>query len=208
MTDRKPDLDAALTLTSPGDSLRLYRDWAATYDTSFAEPMGYRLPALVAAAFAAAGGTGPVVDVGAGTGLVAECLARTGISPVDGVDISPDMLAVAAAKGLYRQTIVADLCQVLPVPAASYCGITSSGTFTHGHVGPEVFDELLRVAASGALFALSINHGVYQSHGFAAKLGELAPEITGLQIDEVPIYATPDETHQNQRALIVIFRKR
>lgn len=208
MTHRKPDLDTALSLTSPEESLRLYRDWAATYDTSFAEPMGYHLPALVAAAFAAAGGNGPVLDVGAGTGLVGQALTGLGIGPVDAVDISPEMLAVASAKGHYRQTMVADLYQGVAVADGSYGGITSSGTFTHGHVGPQVFDELLRIAVAGAVFSLSINRGVYDTAGFEAKLAELAPLISDLALAELPIYANPDEAHRHHRALIVTFHKR
>lgn len=204
----KPDLDAAFALTTPADSVRLYRDWATTYDGDFAAVMGYRLPALVADAFAATGGRGPVLDVGAGTGLVAAALAGHGIGPVDAVDISPEMLAVAATKGLYRQTMVADLYQGVAAPDGSYSGITSSGTFTHGHVGPHVFDELLRIAAAGAVFALSINRSVYDTHGFAEKLAGLAPRISDLTLEDLPIYATPDAAHQNQRALIVTFRKR
>lgn len=207
MTDRKPDLDSAFAMTSPADSVALYRDWAGSYDTGFAAPMGYRLPSLVADAFAATGGAGPVLDVGAGTGLVAERLATYGIGPVDAIDISPDMLAAASAKGLYRTTMIADLYQGVPVPDGSYPGITSSGTFTHGHVGPQVFDELLRVAATGAVFALSINLGVYHALGFAAKLADLGARITGLHLAEMPIYDTPDTAHADQKALIVTFRK-
>jgi predicted TPR repeat methyltransferase len=207
MTSRKPDLDSAFAMTSPAESVALYRDWADTYDAGFAAPMGYRLPSLVAEAFAAGQGAGPVLDVGAGTGLVAERLAALGIGPVDAVDISPDMLAIAATKGHYRVVMVADLYQGVPVPDGSYRGITSSGTFTHGHVGPRVFDELLRLAAPGALFALSINLGVYHEQGFATKLAELGPRITGLHLADMLIYDTPDKAHEDQRALIVTFRK-
>ena len=232
MTSRKPDLDSAFALTSPAESVALYRDWAGSYDTGFAASMGYRLPRLVAEAFAAGGaeefatrgaeefatrgaeefatrgGRGPVLDVGAGTGLVAERLTALGIGPIDAIDISPDMLAVAVAKGHYRAAMVADLYNGVPVPDGSYPGITSSGTFTHGHVGPQVFDELLRVAAPDALFALSINLGVYHQQGFAVKLAELAPRIDGLHLAEIMIYDTPDKAHENQKALIVTFRKR
>lgn len=208
MTSRKLDLDSAFAMTSPAESVALYRDWAGSYDAGFAAPMGYRLPALVAQAFAAGRGHGPVLDVGAGTGLVAERLAALGIGPVDAIDISPDMLAVAVAKGHYRRAMVADLYQGIPVPDGRYHGITSSGTFTHGHVGPQVFEELLRVAAPDALFALSINLGVYHQQGFAAKLAELGTRITGLHLAEIVIYDTPDAAHADQKALIVSFRKR
>ena len=62
----EPDLSGALTLTGPEACLAHYRAWAASYDSGFAEGMDYLLPAHVAAAFLAAGGGSPVLDVGAG----------------------------------------------------------------------------------------------------------------------------------------------
>lgn len=203
-----PDVDAAYSLKTPEDSVRLYRDWSESYDESFAVAQGYRLPAVVAEAFAAAGGAGPLLDVGAGTGLLAARLGELGVGPVDAADISPEMLAQAGAKGLYRATHVLDLTKPLPLPDAAYNGITSSGTFTHGHVGPDALGELLRIAAPGALFALSINAGVYENAGFAAKFIALDRIIAELTLTDVAIYgpeAAPE--HRGDRALIATFRK-
>ena len=61
-----------------------------------------------------------------------------GISPVDELGISPEMLAKAARKGIYRKLLVTDLTTDLPVASGFYSGLVSSGTFTIGHVGPEV----------------------------------------------------------------------
>jgi predicted TPR repeat methyltransferase len=208
MSDRKPDLDAAYGLKSPEDSVRLYRDWAETYDVEFAAAKDYLLPEATAAAFAEAGGAGPVLDVGAGTGLLGAALAARGIGPIDGLDISEEMLKAARRKGVYRALSRADLTRPLPIAANSYAGITSSGTFTHGHVGPEALDGLLAVAAAGALFALSINSGVYATQGFAAKFDALGAAISGLELLEVPIYgARSAADHAGDRALIARFRK-
>lgn len=207
MTDN-PDLDAAYRLTTPEDSVRLYRDWSLTYDAGFAQAQGYRLPAAVADAFVVAGGTGPVLDVGAGTGLLAQRLVDLGVGPIDALDISVEMLAVAATKGLYRALHQADLTQPLPLPDAAYSGITSSGTFTFGHVGPAAFDELLRIAAPGAQFALSIHSGVYEPAGFAAKFAELDTAIGGFRLEEVAIYGPEaDAEHRDHRGYIARFRK-
>ena len=208
MTDDS-DLDAAYRLKTPEDSVRLYRDWSGSYDADFAQAQGYRLPAAVAEGFADAGGTGPLLDVGAGTGLLAARLAELGVGPIDALDISAEMLAVAAAKGLYRATLLADLTRPLPLSDGAYSGIVSSGTFTFGHVGPAAFDELLRIAAPGALFAVSIHSGVYQPAGFAAKLAELGPAITDLTLTEVAIYGPEaDAQHRDHRGLIARFHKR
>lgn len=205
-----PDLAAALALTSDEDRLRLYRAWAASYDEGFAAAMEYRLPAHVAAAFLSAAGTGPVLDAGAGTGLLAGALRAQGFAgAIDGVDLSPEMLAVAGAKGLYRRLVQADVTRALPLEGG-YAGVVSSGTFTHGHVGPEAFGPLLEVAAAGALFAFSVNAGVWETLGFGPALAALGGRITGLETAEVAIYGPAararDPGHAAQVARIVVFR--
>jgi SAM-dependent methyltransferase len=208
MTD--PDLNAAYALNGPDDCRRLYAAWAESYDSDFAAGMDYILPAQVAAAFvAAAPMAGTVLDVGAGTGLLGAALRGAGFAgPLDGIDLVPDMLARAARLGLYRTLLVGDVTRPLP-PCGPYQGIVSSGTFTHGHVGPEALSPLLDVAAPGALFALSVNAGVWDSLGFAGALDALP--ITGLDTTLAPIYgpgaAARDPAHAADRALIVTFRK-
>ena len=130
-------LAGAYALDGQDACLRLYADWAQSYDAGFAAAMEYRLPAHVAAAFLAAGPpAGPVLDVGAGTGLCAAALRAQGFAgPIDGVDLSQEMLDVAAAKGVYRALYRADVTRPLNLPEA-YAGVVSAGTFTSGHVGP------------------------------------------------------------------------
>ncbi|MCB2092877.1 MAG: class I SAM-dependent methyltransferase [Rhodobacteraceae bacterium] len=207
MARKPPRLDAAYSLKTPADSRRLYRDWASTYDDDFAARMDYQMPARIAAVFAASG-EGPVLDIGAGTGLVAEKLGALGIGPVDGIDISAEMLQVAAAKGVYRRTLVADLTRTLPIEDRTYRGFVSSGTFTHGHVGPDALDELLRVAVPGAFFALSVHSAVFETAGFDRKLRNLAPMVRDLSIEPVAIYGHgAGGDHATDQALIVSFRR-
>lgn len=205
----KPDLDSAYSLTSTAEAKRFYADWAEDYDTAFIEAHDFVLPARVAEAFAAAGGGGPVLDFGTGTGAMGVELARRGIGPVDGVDLSPEMLAVAQRKKVYRDLIAGNILDGLVLPAPGYRGIVSSGTFTQGHVGPEALDALLRLAAPGAQFALSINARHFESHGFAAKFDALEPVIDGLQLPRVSFYG-PNATgaHKDDTGLVALFRKR
>lgn len=203
-----PDLSHAYAIRSPEDCARVYADWAASYDAGFADRMEYRLPAHVAAAFLAAGGAGPVLDAGAGTGLCAQALRDQGFRGViDAADLSAPMLAVAAAKGLYRATHCADLTRPLRV-ARPYCGMVSSGTFTHGHVGPEALTPLLGVMAPGALMAFSVNLGVWDALGFAPALTVLAPQLDLRPWIDVPIYgaaaAQLDPAHAADQARIVL----
>ena len=207
-----PDLTSALALRGTDETLRLYRDWAASYESGFVADMGYRLPAHVAGAFVAAGGVGPVLDVGAGTGLLAAHLRELRFAgQIDGIDLSPDMLAVAATKGIYRDLTVADITRPLPT-GACYRGIVSSGTFTAGHVGQEAIALLLDVAEPEALFALSINERVWTVQGFDVALHGLAEagRIHALHLIEVEVYTKAalalDPAHAKDHAMVALFR--
>ena len=209
MSTRKPQLSDAYALQTPEDSVRLYADWAATYDQGFAEASHYILPMQVAEAFVAAGGKGPVLDVGAGTGLCAQQLLHHQTGPIDATDISQDMLDVAAHKNIYRRLFISDLTKNLPIESNTYAGIVSSGTFTTGHVGPNAFDELLRIACPGGLFAISINGHHYVASGFDAKLKELAPQIKDMKLHTVRYYgATAKGPHKDDTGDVAVFRKR
>jgi len=205
-------LKGALGLTGPEACLAYYRDWAANYDQGFATEMQYLLPAHVAAAFLGARGQGPVLDVGAGTGLLAEALRQMGFEDdIDAVDFSAEMLERAAEKRIYEGLHQADITKPLTLPRR-YGGIVSSGTFTAGHVGPEALPHLLAVARPQAQFALSINRRVWTSGGFDTALEALAGEarITDLHQIEVQVYgeaaARIDADHAGDRALIALFR--
>ena len=199
------DLDDAYRIDGASDARALYDNWAETYDSSFGAGHGYIAPREITNLFRSlSDGDEPVLDVGAGTGLVAEHL--TGLT-VDGIDISEGMLAQAAAKGLYRQRILADLTGPLPMEDTSYGGFVSCGTFTHGHVGPEVFPELMRIARPGALFVCGVIAPVYDGAGFGSKLAILVAHriITPVDFFDIPIYENADHDHAGDRGLVMAF---
>ena len=118
------------------------------------------------------------------------------------------MLAVAAGKRVYRRLFEGDVTGRLEVADGAYAGVTSSGTFTCGHVGPEAIHELLRLAAPGALFVLSVNAAHWGPAGFAATFAALGDRIEGLELPAVPIYGDGgDPAHRDDRALLATFRK-
>jgi hypothetical protein len=85
----------------------------------------------------------------------------------------------------------------------------SSGTFTHGHVGPDAIDNLLPLARDGALFCLSINKHHWIEKGFEAKFQDLDDKIEGLTLVEVLIYgANATGPHRDDLGVIALFKKR
>lgn len=179
-----------------------------TYDTDFAETSGYILHDQVARHFALMGGFGPVLDVGAGTGLCGQALRARGIEPVDGTDISAEMLVVAGKKDAYRDLFTGDILVGLEVAQDTYQGAVSAGTFTTGHVGPDGIDAVLHAVRPRGWIVLSVNAKHYQAAGFEAKIAERAPVIADFSATEVAIYG-PDATgaHAKDTALLLAFRK-
>lgn len=201
------DLDDAYALRTPADNRRFYAGWAASYDADFASRMAYRTPQLVAQAFVVTGGEGPVLDVGAGTGLVGVALAAEGVAPVDGIDLSPEMLALARGKGCYRHLVQADLTQPLPPLHGPFAGLVSAGTFTHGHLGPAALAPLLDMLRPGAVLAFTVHEGVWEVMGFPAALSALP--LSGLRTVREAIYGADaaDAAHAQDHALIVTARR-
>lgn len=203
-----PDLDTAYSLETPDDNKRLYAGWAKTYDRDFAQDMAYQLPLIVAKAYMRASGQANVLDIGAGTGLCGAALRELGVSPIAATDLSQDMLDVAAAKGIYDHLFAGNLLTRLPVENDTYAGAVSSGTFTHGHVGPEALDEVLRVVIPGGVIALSVNCAHWDKVGFETALINKGPKIIDLTWQDRAIYgdgATGD--HADDLARIVTFRR-
>lgn len=191
------DLDRAYAVATPEDNRRLYADWAATYDEGFVASHGYVYHQSVVAAFLRRERqAGAVLDVGCGTGAVGEELARQHIADVDGIDLSPEMLEVAATKvtddgmAVYRDLIPADLTATVDLNDGSYTGIVSAGAFTHGHLGPEPLAELVRLAAPGAVLAVGINADHFDRAGFGEWFTNAvaAGLIERFEIVESPVY--------------------
>ena len=214
--ERKLNVDDAYAIETPEDSINLYRQWADSYDTDFVARVGYVAYIRVAEVLSERRGAinGPVLDIGCGTGIVGEQLQERGIREIDGVDISPEMLAIAGKKRtkdnvpVYRSLVVADLTQPLDMDDNLYAGLISAGTFTHGHLGPEPLDELWRVLAPGAQCAIGIRSTHYESMGFADKFAADVSKriITKPEIIEVRMYLddTDNPEHANDTANIVV----
>ena len=72
MKNKKLGYDEAYSLKTPQDSKKLYKKWARTYDKDFALNSNYISPKKISVLFNkyAKMTDTPILDVGAGTGLV------------------------------------------------------------------------------------------------------------------------------------------
>jgi predicted TPR repeat methyltransferase len=201
-------LGAAYAATSPEEIARTYDAWAASYETEMAA-VGYRHPAICLALLARhlPAAAGPVLDAGAGTGLIGEWLKITGHGPVEGVDLSPGMLEVARRKGVYDRLELGDLTARLPFEDGRFAGAVCAGVFTTGHVGAEGLDELLRVVRPGGVVVLTVKEGTWEA-GFAARIDELVAEGLVERLDGTPPYSSMPGVAGNAPSRGVVLRRR
>lgn len=210
-------LDDAFAVDGPEANRELYASWADTYESVFLAENDYEYHRHVAAAFRDAQVSldtldGPVLDAGCGTGVVGAELARLGVGVIDGIDISPEMLAKAASKThdgspTYRQLFEADLTGPINLADDAYAGVVSAGAFTHGHLGPETIRELLRVARPGARCSLGINSAHFEELGFGDWLArrETEGQISELEFELRPIYGAADPEDPDRWTRIALF---
>ena len=209
MSEKKIGYEEAYSLKTPEDSKKLYKKWAKTYDEDFALNSNYLSPKKISIFFNkhAKNTDTPILDVGAGTGLVGEFLYRTGNKKIIGIDISSEMLEQAKLKGCYSSLMKADVTKRIPLKNNSIGAVVSAGTFTHGHVGPDAFDELLRITKPGGLFVLSINSKVFIKNGFKEKFFKIKNSIFDPLFNEFKVHDNKDEKFVNIKVFACIFRK-
>ncbi len=169
----------------------LYDKWAATYDAEMAKA-GYRHPSIALALLARhlPKRAAPLLDAGAGTGLIGDWLTIMGYPLVEALDISEGMLTVARAKGCYSAYHCLVLGERLPFADGHFAGVISAGVFTTGHVGPEGLDELVRICGKAGVIVLTVK-GTLWDDGFSAHIAE-DKRVTLAELTE-PYVSMPGE---------------
>ncbi|PBC09931.1 class I SAM-dependent methyltransferase [Mesorhizobium sp. WSM3859] len=192
MADGKQNsaLGAAYAAKRPEDVAAIYDSWADTYDADMSAA-GYRHPTICLALLARhlARGAEPLLDAGAGTGLIGEWLAITGYPRVEALDISQGMLDKAGAKGVYTALHRLAMGDTLPFADGAYAGIISAGVFTSGHVGVEGLDELIRICRPGGVIVLTVKNTLWDA-GFAERIAEMEARGTITRLEETRPYAS------------------
>jgi predicted TPR repeat methyltransferase len=182
-------LERVYAATTPGELAAAYGEWASAYDAETAA-LGYCLPFAIAAWLArhVPAGSGPVLDAGCGTGLTGPLLAALGYRDLAGLDLSPDMLAAARARGCYGDLRQAELGSPLPWPDGHFAAFVSAGVFTQGHAPAGALRELARVTRAGGHGVFTVRDTVLEAGGFRAVFAGLEAAGRWAAVEESPSF--------------------
>ncbi|MEM8793274.1 MAG: methyltransferase domain-containing protein [Pseudomonadota bacterium] len=150
--DRAPDPERA-----PEAYVRmLFDQHAAQFDEILVAQLGYRVPEMIADAIRAMdlGSFGRSLDLGCGTGLVAEALSDIA-GNLTGVDLSEEMLAEADARGGYEQLFVGDAVQFLAEEDDRFDLIVAADVLPYLGALEEFFAALRSCLSAGTVVAFS-----------------------------------------------------
>lgn len=164
------DLAAAYAAKDSAEIAAVYDEGADEYERRILS-WGYSTPSVIAWFLGrfVEPGDGPILDAGAGTGLMGVLLSSLGYGDVVGIDLSERMLAHAGAKGVYRRLVRMDLAQPLDLPSDEFAATVASGVFAAGHAPPEALSELVRVTRPGGHVVFSVRTDVYGDGSFRAQ---------------------------------------
>ena len=132
-----------------------YRGLAATYDRTLGAEVAGRMAVFVREVAGGRKGL-RLLDVCCGTGLMGVLLADL-TDTIVGIDLSPEMIAEAAAKGVYDELVTGDAAAVLAGRTDTFDLVTCSGALYHI---PDLAGFFAGAAArlrSGGILAFSLD---------------------------------------------------
>lgn len=167
----------------------LYDDWAETYERENLAK-GYRIPWMGAAMLARhlPAAAGPVLDAGCGTGLVGEALDILGYGPITGCDLSPGMMARAAARGGYASLVQQDMTQPFQWDDGHFAGFICIGCFGPAHAPAESLREMVRVTRPGGIGVFTLLDANLDARGFGPVMRDLDASGAWRVVERTPAF--------------------
>ncbi|XP_068675849.1 methyltransferase-like protein 27 [Montipora foliosa] len=203
--------------SSEDDARRTFDKWAATYEED-SDHHGYKAHALCIEAFNEALKSKDVfpdaskeiriLDAGAGTGIIGEKLVDLGYRNIDALDMSQNMLDLAASKNVYKRLICGYLSKdrIEDIKTGEYDITLCGGTIVYGQAKPEALYECVRHLRPGGLFIFTIRVDSFDpvELGYSTKFEEM--EKAGIwslvKRERRELYSNPHEERHRDCYLI------
>jgi SAM-dependent methyltransferase len=138
-----------------------YGEWADRYENAMLDEMDVRLLERLAIDWSA---LATVADLACGTGRIGAWLAARGAGDIDGVDLTPAMLAQARNKGCYRRVVEADVRDT-GLDAGSYDLVIQSLACEHLPELAPLYAEAARLARPSGTLVIAGYHPCFMLRG-------------------------------------------
>jgi SAM-dependent methyltransferase len=127
-----------------------YREWRGSYESTVEDEMDLVLLDALAVPWSE---LARAADLGCGTGRTGAWLRARGVAHLDGVDLTPEMLAAARARGIYQRLEQADVA-ACGLPGAAYDLVTTCLVDEHLRDLAPLYREAARLLRPGGLYVL------------------------------------------------------
>lgn len=152
-----------------------YDQWAEEYDADLESDFGWLSPQRTADTLAKyVARDAAILDAGAGTGLVGQCLHNLGYGNLTAMDLSLGMLEVARQKNIYQGLDQMTMGETLGYATDRFDASVVVGVFTQGHAPASSLDELVRVTKPGGHIVFSLRTDTHRESGFKEQQEALA----------------------------------
>jgi SAM-dependent methyltransferase len=150
-----------------------YAEWSKTYDELETGMLDRHLLARIQTVRWAE--ARQAADLACGTGRVGAWLKQQGVAALDGVDLTPEMLEQARARGIYRQLVQGDI-RATPFEAGRYDLVTEVLADEHLPEVAPLYHEAARLARAGGYFVLVGFHPYFLLRGIPTSFTNASGE--------------------------------
>lgn len=186
------------------ETLDIYAEWAMTYDADLTAA-GYESPRRVAEAirkFSTPDTT--ILDFGCGTGLSGLALQAVGFKHIDGVEISPEMLALAKQRDAYNSVWQGKLGEITDVKRGQYQVIIAAGVISLGAAPPETLNLIIDHLDKGGMAGFSFNDPTVEDGSYDAILNS---EILDRRVKVIFRENGPHLSERNMGSDIIVLKR-
>ncbi|KPA16887.1 SAM-dependent methlyltransferase [Candidatus Magnetomorum sp. HK-1] len=206
---KEPLLDNLDTIDSKG-VIERYVEFAPVYNYSVHQ-WGYEAPIEAAQHLKhhLPLATTKIFDAGCGTGLVGKALADLAYTEIIGMDLSPDMLAIAQKTSYYKKLEQHDLTKIpYPFDDNSFEAIMSIGVLSLIKDPMPVFSEFHRLIQANGYMIFTQRDNLYIKYNYDVVLKELESEglICPILISEPKNYLPNRENFSHRKLITYIYQ--